>query len=160
MKYLKLITGTLAGLLLTFNASAQSIRDHVLDDVYVKEKDGCVTIQVAFTFPVSYVNHFPFDKGDELRIQFEPIGLGPAEREELFDRETLKPHRHKLKTPFIQVTYEGDIDEGFSLTLLFSEPVSYEVGQGPDFRSILISLQNQTPMPDGTSCPHLPKIKK
>jgi len=154
------MTGIFTGLFfLSLNASAQPTLDRILDDVYVKDKDGCVTIQVAFTFPVSYVNHFPFGKGDELRIQIEPVSVSPLDQEVLYNRETLKPHRHKQKTPFVQVTYEGDIDSGFSITLLFSEVVTYEVGQGADFRSILVSMQNPDTTSDGVTCPHLPKSK-
>jgi len=157
MKSFTSITGILAGLLIfSLNASAQPIRDRILDDVHVSDKDGCVTIQVAFTFPVRYVRHFPFDKGDELQIQIEPITIGPLEQEVLFNRESFTPP-HLKKVPLDDVIYEGDVEGGPYLTLLFTREVSYEVGQGQDFRSILISIQNPTSTPDGTSCPHLPK---
>jgi len=158
MKFIRSITGLSTALLLfSLNTSAQPTRDRILDDVHIKDKNGCITIQIAFTFPVSYISHYPFEKGDELRIALEPINIPPSQREDLFDRETIKPHRHK-KTPLVEVTYEGDIN-GFSATLLFSEVVTYEVGQGSDFRSLLVSVRNPITSPDGITCPHLPKIK-
>ena len=159
MKPFKSITGILAGLLIfSLNVQAQPVRDRILDDVHVMDKNGCIIIQVAFTFPVRYVRHFPFDKGDELQIQIEPINIGPLEQEVLSDRESFTPPHHK-KVPLDDVIYEGDIEGGPYLTLLFTREVSYEVGQGQDFRSILVSIQNPSHTPDGTSCPHLPNNK-
>jgi hypothetical protein len=159
MKFLKSITAILAGILIfSLNVPAQPVRDRILDDVHIIDKNGCPTIQVSFTFPVRYVRHFPFGKGDELQIQIEPINIGPLEQEVLFDRESYTPPHHK-HVPLDDVIYEGDIEGGPYLTLLFTKEVSYEVGQGPDFRSILVSIQNPSRTPDGTSCPHLPKIQ-
>jgi hypothetical protein len=161
MKLTRSITGILTGLLfISFNASAQPTLNYVLDNVHIRDKNGCITVRIAFTLPINYVSHYPFNKGDELRIKIDPVSTSPSERETLFDREVIKPHRHKQKTPLVQVMYEGDIDNDFSITLLFSEEVAYEVGQGEDFRSILVSIRNPTAAPDGVTCPHLPKIKR
>ena len=87
MKFIKSLTGIVIGVFFIAQyASAQPTRDRILDDVHIGEKNGCYTIKIAFTFPVRYVRHFPFKKGDELQIQIEPITMGPLEQQAIFDR--------------------------------------------------------------------------
>lgn len=150
----------LIGLLFfTSITTAQPARDRILDDVHIKEKDGCVTIHIGFTFPVRYVRHFPFEKGDELQIQIEPIALGPLEQEAIFDRESTTPPHHR-KASLEDVIYEGDIEGGPFLRLLFTKEVGFEVGQGADFRSILVALRKPAAGSDTPACPHLPDYKQ
>ena len=160
MKLIKSLTGMVTGVLIIAQcASAQPTRDRILDDVHISDKNGCYTIKIAFTFPVSYIRHFPFDKGDELQIQIEPINLGPLEQQAISSRESIKPP-HNKKVPLDEVTFDGSIEGGPFLNLYFTKVVNYEVGQGSDFRSILVSIRNQDPGPDTETCPHLPKNKK
>jgi len=158
MRLLKSMTGLLTGILfISAVASAQPTRDSILDDVHIEKKDGCITVHIGFTFPVRYVRHFPFEKGDELQIQIEPISLGPLEQESIFGRESFTPP-HSRKASLEDVIYEGDIEGGPYLRLLFTREVRFEVGQGADFRSILVALRNPAPG-DTPSCPHLPDYK-
>jgi hypothetical protein len=160
MRILKSITGLLTGIVFVSTIStAQPARDRILDDVHIEEKGGCVTIHIGFTFPVRYVRHFPFEKGDELQIQIEPIALGPLEQEAIFDRESLTPPHHR-RASLEDVIYEGDIEGGPFLRLLFTREVRFEVGQGADFRSIKVALRNPAPASDTPSCPHLPDYKQ
>lgn len=159
MKFTKSLTGLVIGVfLIPLSASAQPTRDRILDDVHIGEKNGCYTIKIAFTFPVRYVRHFPFKKGDELQIQIEPITMGPLERQSMFDRESIKPPHHK-NLPLDEVTYEGDVAGGPYLNVYFNEVVNYEVAQGTDFRSILVAIQDPHPPAGTEACPHLPKKK-
>jgi len=162
MTFIKSLTGMVIGVFIIAQcASAQPTRDRILDDVHIIDKNGCYTIKIAFTFPVSYIRHFPFDKGKELQIQIEPINLGPLMQEAISSRESIKPPHHK-KVPLNEVTFEGNAEGGPYLNLYFDKVVNYEVGQGTDFRSIMVAIRNKDPDPgpDAVTCPHLPKNKK
>lgn len=160
MTLVRSISGIFSGLLfVSLSASAQPNRDRILDDIHIADKGACSEIQVAFTFPIRYVKHFPFENGDELHIQLEPISISPLEQEAIFDRESLRPPNHK-NLPLDEVVYEGDIEGGHYVTLFFTESVAYEVGQGADFRSLLISVRDPHPAPGAPACPHLPKPEK
>ena len=159
MRCIKSITSIVSGLLfISISASAQPPRNQILDDVHVTEKAGCYTVQIAFTFPVRYVRHFPFEQGKDLQIHIEPIAVGKLDKQAIFDRESMKM-RPSVGLPLDQVVYEGDVEGGPYLHVLFNEVVNYEVGQGTDFRSILVAIQNTDTPPDTAICPHLPKIK-
>ncbi len=131
-------------------AQAQSVRDRLLGDVDISRGTDSTTIQVAFTFPVRYVRHFPLDVGNEIRVQLEPIAISPQDRDALFKREAMSP---QVGNPAhaTEVIYEGDVAGGPYLTILFGRPVHYQVKQGSDFRSILILVKGEEaavmPMP-------------
>jgi hypothetical protein len=136
---LKIWIVTLMGLLiLSGGLSAQPSRDKILSAVEIEEDLSCSVIRIAFNFPVRYVKHFPYESGDELRIQLEPIVISPLDREDLTKRESLSPPNDFAKLD--EVIYEGDIIGGPYLTLLFRHPVTYKVQQGADFRSLIVAV--------------------
>lgn len=110
-----------------------------LSDVTITEHDACAVIQVKFNFPLRYVKHFPYESGDDLRIQFDPIPIAvpPGETSALFTRESVRPPRNHIAS-LIEVIYEGNVAGGPFLTLYFSHPVVFKVEQGADFRSLKI----------------------
>ena len=135
---LKLGIITLFGVFLfTASVHGQPIQDRVLDNVTIEDEEEVVIIQVGFSFPVRYVSHFPPDSGDELRIQLTPIAVSVSDFDALFKREAIRPRPHE-KLELIEVIYEGDIEGGPYLTLLFEEKTSYRVKQGKDYRSLVI----------------------
>lgn len=137
---LKILTVALVGLLLfSSGLQAQPTRDRILDDVQITEDTGCAVIQVGFNFPVRYVKHFPYEFGDELRIQLEAIVISPVDEEALFTRESVKPPSHNF-AKLVEIVYEGDIVGGPFLTLLFRYPVAFKVKQGANFRSMIIAV--------------------
>ncbi len=135
---------------------AQPARDRILDDVRVSESDGCAFVTISFNFPVRYVRHFPYSQGNELRIQFEPINISPEDREFLFERESLRPWDREIAA-LLEVAYEGDIEGGPYLTLLFDQSVTFLAGQGLNFRSLsVITAAAGAPTP----CTVLPPTPK
>jgi hypothetical protein len=128
--------------------SGQPVTERVLRDADMLEEDGCDVIQVAFQFPVQYISHFPPDAGDELLIQVKPIIVNQSDRAALLLREAVRPPRDD-ELGVLSIVYDGQLASGPTLTLVFRRPLSYSVGQGRDFRSILIAI----PGPDrATSC--------
>ncbi len=111
----------------------------IIDDVEITDEDGCSRITIMFNFPVQYIQHFPDESGEDLRIQLEPIVTGSQERDALFTHETAY-----LPTDGVgelqDITYEGDIEGGPYLTLFFRTPVKFSVSQGKNFRSLDVAV--------------------
>lgn len=122
-----------------FPAAWLQARHLIVDTVEITEAPDCSEVRVSFNFPIRYVKHFPFSKGDDLRIQFEPITTSSAEQEALFTRETVLAPPNDI-VGLTEVVYEGDIDGGPFLTLFFRRPVRFAVEQGADFRSVVIAV--------------------
>ncbi len=122
-------------------AWAQRAGDRVLEDVDIHHAAGCNQIRVGFRIPVRYVKHFPFEVGDEVRIQFEAIAFNPVDSEELLQRESIRAVEDN-PADLVDVVYEGDIVGGPYLSLRFSHPMVFEVGQGADFRSISLAVRD------------------
>jgi hypothetical protein len=118
---------------------AQPARDRVLDDVSVSHDDECTEIRVGFNFPVRYVRHFPFTEGKELRIAVRPIRVGPTDLDAVQQRESMRPSPNG-PSPLVDVVYDGEMAGGPYLILTFRRPVAFVVGQGQDFRSIVVTL--------------------
>ena len=85
---------------------AQPTRDRVLGDVELSEHPEAVSINIAFNFPVRYLNHFPAQQGRELRIKLAPIAIGTVDRDALMDRESYTPEMPNL-AGLTEVRYEG-----------------------------------------------------
>jgi hypothetical protein len=112
--------------------------------------NDCTYIQIEFNFPVQYINHFPPNAGDELRIQINPIIGNVRDRDALLLREALTPPRSD-DLGLLSIIYDGELSSGPVVMLQFRRPLSYSVGQGHDFRSVLVGI----PGPDRTT-PCLP----
>ncbi len=129
---------------------AQPVRDRLMGDVEIRTGTDYSVIEVAFTFPVRYVRHFPLGVSKETRIQLEPIAINPQDLDALSNRESMSP-RADNPAHATEVLYEGDVAGGPYLTVLFDQPVRYEVKQGDDYRSILVLVHREEvavmPMP-------------
>ena len=138
----KILWGLLLLLLLLLSSPAFASILQILtpEDVTITEAAGCAVIRVAFPFPVRYVKHFPYASGDDLRIQFEPLVVSPADREALFRRRSVRPPRSHIAS-LAEVVYEGDVGGGPFLTLLFARPRMFSVKQGADFRSLIVVVR-------------------
>lgn len=119
---------------------AQPVRDRILDDVTVQEKENTDSVHIGLTITARYISHFPYQSGDELRIRIRPFDVRTDDRDALFKRESLVPFNDD--PPYLrEVVYEGDIEGGMYLTLFFSQVVTYEVEQGRDSRSIVVHVE-------------------
>jgi hypothetical protein len=138
-------TGMLA-LFLAISLKAQPTGGRILSDITVTGGDVCKVAQISFSFPIRYINHFPQNEGEEVRIQLKPVTVGPMDAQDLADREAFSPVDDA--TLLNSVTYEGDMAGGPYLTLQFSANTRFTVEQGTDFRSIRVAFH----MP-GDACP-------
>lgn len=143
--------GLLVITLAAWAASAQPGRDRVLGNVEIDEDSSCAVVRVGFNFPVRYVTHVPHGTGKELRIQLRPIAFNPADQSALSRREAASPPGNTFAA-LTEVVYEGDINGGPYLTLLFRRKVAFSVGQGDDYRSLIIAVVG--PEPSGPCRPN------
>jgi tetratricopeptide (TPR) repeat protein len=118
-------------------------------DVTITERENCAVIRVAFTFVVRLVRHFPQASGDNLRIQFAPVGPRAVDREALFTRRSVRPPRSEIAS-LAEVVYEGNVVGGPFLTLSFTRPRMFRVEEGRDFRSLIIVVRGE-----GPECPRV-----
>ena len=139
------VMGSLA-LLLAISLEAQPTGGRILSDITVSGGDDCKVAQIGFSFPIRYINHFPQNEGEEVRIQLKPVTVGPMDERDLSDREAFSPVDDA--TLLNNVIYEGDMAGGPYLTLQFSANTRYTVAQGTDFRSIRVAFHAA-----GVTCP-------
>lgn len=121
----------------TLSILSQPARDRVLEDVTIHHDDGHHVIEIQFPFRVRYQSHFPPRSGSELRIRLQPVSVATADIDAVFKRESVVP-RYADVVALDEVIYEGDIDTGAQLTLLFSDRVTYEVIPDPDYTHIRV----------------------
>lgn len=141
---LKSIFCLLLFMLIALPLPAQPPRDRVLGDIDFSELPETAVVQVGFNFPVRYLNHFPADSGDELRIRLLPIAIAAVDRDALFHRESYSPPKPNL-AGITEILYEGDNLPGLYLTIFFQNPAYWQVEQGTDYRSLIIKVR--TPFP-------------
>jgi hypothetical protein len=122
-------------------AGSEPVRKKLLDQLDMQYGEEFTTIRISLTSRARYIRHFPYDSGEELRIKITLFDVSHDNREAFFGRETLVPFDDN-DLPLEEVVYEGDIEGGPYLTLFFSSRVNFEVRQGTDSRSIVVSFSN------------------
>jgi hypothetical protein len=123
---------------------AQPVPDRILDTLDLQGHGQDVIVRVNLAIPVRYMSHFPAESGKELRIRLQPVSISPGDRDALYARETLVPG-HQAQLFLNEVIYEGDMEGGPYLTLLFDRSVYFKVEQGRDSRSIVVRVTLPTP---------------
>ena len=123
---------------------SQPVRDRILDTIDVQHSGNGTMIRIGLTVPVRYLRHYPYDSGNELRIKILPFDVHTNDRDALHKRESLVPSNDD-PPELMEVIYEGDMDGGPFLTLLFDHEVHYGVEQGRDSRSVVVHLLPVTP---------------
>ena len=126
-------------LLLMPALQAQTLRDRILGDVNIVDQGECAKIDVCFNHPVRYVKHFSPRPPDQARTQLLPILVSPTDSKALFKRESvrLKPGN---PAALAQVMYEGNLEGGPLLTLVFDEPVAFQVKPDSGDRRLTIAV--------------------
>ncbi|MBS0411972.1 MAG: hypothetical protein JSR86_18785 [Proteobacteria bacterium] len=121
-------------------ARAQDGIDRVLSVADVIDSEQCAVVRIGFNMPVNMVSSFPLDTGDELRIRVKsaPGSVPPSAMQ---TRESLHPPSSTLAS-ITGIAYEGDRPEGPTLDISFRRPVFFHVGQGADFRSIIVAISD------------------
>lgn len=127
----------LLGLALPLVAAAQPPAVEVIDEVSQYRTSECAWIDIRFLQAVGYLGHFPTDHSNQLRISVQllnrPDALPAGSREAMH----VCP-----KDPFNVrwATFEAEGQGRGSLYIDFNGETRYKVGQGGDFRSIVISV--------------------
>ena len=119
--------------------TAQPVTGRILTNAQVFEEEGCFFLRVQFSVPVRYTSHFPEAAGDQIRIMVNPFALTNDDQAARLSREAVRPP-YDVDVPVTDISYEGDSPGGPVLLVQFRRPLSYSVGQGSDFRSILIGI--------------------
>jgi hypothetical protein len=133
----------IAMLLMAFAGSGTaSAQEVLLDDVETSVEPEWAEIRVHFTVPVNYVNHFPRERGQLLKIFLNVAAL------DLQDISLRQETRHVSATPVLPaatITFDPPLSlnlqrDPWSLTVRFNRDVNYNVRPGDDNRSIVIYL--------------------
>jgi len=114
-------------------------RQLILNSVKITEEGECAVIRVEFSFPVRYIYHFPYESGEDLRIQVKPIEVSRGDRRAVFTRESYGPPPNDIAS-LSDVVYEGNIVGGPFLTLFFRRPMAFKVDPATDHRSLIIGV--------------------
>jgi len=133
----------ITGVLIVHIAGSQPVRKKMLDELEINSSGETTTIRISMTTRVRYDRHFPHASGRQLLIRITPFDVGTDDRDALNQREALAPA--DSRSLLEEVIYEGDIEGGPYLTLLFSHCVEYRVQQGGDFRSIEVYVKESAP---------------
>lgn len=96
-------------------------------------------LRVQFSIPMRYTSHFPEEAGDQIRIRVTPFALSNDDQAAVSSREAVRPP-YDVEIPATDISYDGTSLEGPVLLVEFRRPLTYSVGQGSDFRSILIGV--------------------
>jgi len=133
----------IAMLLMAFAGSGiASAQEVLLDDVETSVEPEWAEIRVHFTVPVNYVNHFPREHGQLLKIFLNVVAL------DLQDISLRQETRHVSATPVLPAAtliFDPPLSlnmqrDPWSLTVRFNRDVNYNVRPGDDNRSIVIYL--------------------
>ena len=131
----------LAAISVSINAIAQPAGRRIISDVVVEEHADTTDLRIEFTFPVRYVSHYPEASGDTLEVKLKEVVISSVDAGFLYERESVRlPETRSI--PLLDISYEGDLPGGPYLTVRFRSPVIYKVSQGSDFRSLLITVNN------------------
>lgn len=140
LAHLKIWFPVICCLLLLMPAlQAQTLRDRILADVNIAAQGECAVIDVCFNHPVRYVRHFSHHSGDPARTQLLPIVVRPTHSEALFKRESVRMPPGN-PAALAEVMYEGNLEGGPFLTLVFNEPVAFQVNPDSNQRRLSIAV--------------------
>ena len=110
---------------------AQPVRHKILSTLEISEEDECVVIHASFHHPVRYIEQFSYESGDEVRTHVLPLLVSPVDNELFFSRESIRPPKDN-PAGLVEVMYEGDMEGGPFLTLLFKQDMLFTVKQEED----------------------------
>jgi len=120
-------------------SKAYARRFQILDEVQLIEEDECRFIDVSFNIPMRYIKHFPYEKGEDLRIKLNTLRINPRDSSAQFQREYPGSVSNDL-SQLADVVFEGDVEGGPFLAIFFHNALRFKVSQGSDFRSLVISI--------------------
>lgn len=121
-------------------AHADTVRDQILSDAEFFDSSACQILNIRFNFPTRVVAHYPFSTGAELRIELAALVTSTEANVDSHRREALEPPRD-AQDVVSGIAYEGNAVPRPYLRVTFRKPVDFKVGQGKDFRSVVIAIK-------------------
>lgn len=111
--------------------------DQVIEDVTAFTEDNAIVVQLDFSVPVRYENHFPQRSGEFLQVKARLVSLGATVWKESLGQGNVRPELAN-KIGLVSVAYEGDAPGGPFITFLFNRPATFEVRQGTSFDHMMV----------------------
>jgi hypothetical protein len=117
-----------------------SVSAQLLDDVEVRSDQGVAEIRLEFTAPVRYINHFPAERGELIKLYLQVLTLEGTEE------ANLKEYKRIPSTPLVPpftIVYSTvrscfAVRDPLCLDIQFNKPVRFKIRQGDNGRSILL----------------------
>lgn len=119
--------------------AASAVRDQILSRALYFKTSACHVLKIEFNLPTRYVSHYPYDSGNELRIELDTLSSSPGDAAFEGRRESLHPPNESDEV-LASITYEGNTVPRPVLTLAFRQVVAFKVAQGEDFRSVIVAI--------------------
>lgn len=140
MKSFSALTLAACAIGLAMPVQADTVRDQILSGAQFFDSSGCQILSIDFNFPTRVVAHYPYDKGDELRIELATLSISGDANVDSHRREALNPPKDS-EDVLSGITYEGSAVPRPYLRLTFRHSVVFKVGQGKDFRSVVVAIR-------------------
>lgn len=137
MKYLLAAIAALVGMYYAYPLIVGP--SNVIEHVTAFTEDNAILLQVDFSVPLRYENHFPERQGEALQVKARLVTLGGVHKRESVGQGAVRPELAS-KIGLINVSYEGDAPGGPFVTFLFNRPVTYEVKPDQSFNSLIVSF--------------------
>jgi len=122
-------------LLFTNTVQAQQVATEILDDVVITRTDYNAVIKVLFKRPLTYLSHSPANTGNTINVRVNLLGDFSRSRLNPIENESININSD---TGLTEVIFEKIGNSSNSITFYFHKPVSYNVIQSSDQRSLSI----------------------
>ncbi len=113
--------------------------DQVIKDVVMFTDNGKAVVQVHFSGPIRYENHFPDGNSNFLQVKFHLVSLQRHAHREVVPQDLIKTEVVQ-RTSLMNISYEGDVPGGPFLTFLFTRPVDFSVKPSESLDSIIVEI--------------------
>ena len=109
----------------------------VLEDVTAFSENNAVVVQVNFSVPVRYEDHFPQRSGEFLQIKLRLVSLGSTQWKESLGLSKVRPELAR-QIGLVNVAFEGDVEGGPLVTFLFNRTVEFELRQDSGTNTLMV----------------------
>lgn len=133
----QLIAGIIFVLILVYAYPVIFGPSQVIEAVDIFTEDESVVLQIDFTVPVRYEDHYPEQTGEILQIKCRLVSLAGVNKKEIVSIPGLRPELVK-QISLVNISFEGGVEGGPLLTMLFSKPVKFEVREDPQLKSMFV----------------------
>ncbi len=113
--------------------------DQVIEDVVMFTDDNKAVVQVHFSGPIRYEDHFPEGNSNFLQVKLRMVALNQSRKREVVAQEKLKTDIVQ-RTSLVNISYEGNVPGGPLLTFLFTRPVDFSVRTSDSLDSIIVEI--------------------